>query len=62
MKRRTWGIILLVLGIMSIFGASVNGTFAEFANGIGISEITTVALMIALIVGGIILIVKNKKE
>lgn len=47
---------------MSIFGASVNGTFAEFANGIDISEITTVALMIALIVSGIILIVKNKTE
>lgn len=61
MKKKVWGIILLVLGVMSIFGAAVNGTFAKFANGVGVAEITTITLQIAMVVGGIVMIIKGKK-
>ena len=61
MKKRVWGIVLLVLGAMSILGSIVNGSFAEYANGVGVSGITTIALQVAMVVGGIILIIKGKK-
>lgn len=60
-KKRVWGIVLLVLGLMAIFGSIVNGSFANYANGVGISEITSIILMIAMVVGGIVLIIKGKK-
>lgn len=50
-----------MLGLMSILGAAVNGSFAEMAYGMGISEITTLVLELGLIIGGIILILKNKQ-
>ncbi len=61
MKNRVWGIVLLVLGAMAIFGSIVNGSFAEYANGIGVAEITTIVLEFAMVIGGIVLIVKGKK-
>ncbi len=61
MKNRVWGIVLLVLGAMSILGSVVNGSFAKYADGVGISEITTIVLEIAMVVGGIVLIIKGKK-
>lgn len=61
MKKKVWGIILLVLGAMAIFGSIVNGSFAEYANGVGVAEITTIVLEIAMVVGGIVMIIKGKK-
>ena len=61
-KKRIWGIILLVLGIMSVLGASVNGTFAQMSSGMTLSNIVTVVLMIGLIVVGTVLIITGKKS
>lgn len=60
-KNKVWGTVLLVLGAMAIFGSIVNGSFAKYADGVGVSEITTIVLEIAMVVGGIVLIVKGKK-
>ncbi len=60
MKKKTWGIILLVLGIMSVLGSVANGAFAEYANGVSLSELVSILIMIVMIVGGIVLISKNK--
>lgn len=61
MKKKVWGIILLVLGALSIFGSIVNGSFAKYADGVGVSEITTIVLEIAMVVGGLVMIIKGKK-
>lgn len=61
MKKKIWGIVLLVLGVMALLGSAVNGTFAGFANGVGVSEMTTLVLMIGMIVGGVVLLVRSKK-
>lgn len=62
MKKKVWGIVLLVLGVMALLGSVVNGTFAGLANGVDVSELTTLVLMIGMIVGGIVLLVKSKKN
>ena len=61
MNKKVQGIILLVLAAMAIFGSIVNGSFAEYANGVGVVEITTIVLEIAIVVGGIVMIIKGKK-
>ena len=61
-KKRIWGIILLALGIMSILGASLNGTFVKMSSGMDLSNIVTVVLMIGLIVVGAVLIITGKKS
>lgn len=50
-----------MLGLLSILGAAVNGSFVEMAYGMDIGEITTLVLELGLIIGGIILILKNKQ-
>lgn len=60
MKKKTWGVVLLVLGVMAILGSVVNGSAAEYANGVDLSEFTSILLEIAMVVGGIILIMKGK--
>ena len=61
-KKRIWGIVLLVLGVMALFGATVNGTFGKMAQGVAFSDIVTLLCMAASIVGGIILIILGKKK
>ena len=63
MGKRVGGIILLVLGVMALFGGIVNGSLARTFSGIGnpISNATTLILMVAMIIGGIVMIVKGKK-
>ena len=61
-KKRIWGIVLLVLGVMATFGATVNGTFEKMAQGLTLSNVVTILCMIALIVVGIILIIIGKKK
>ena len=62
MKKKIWGAILLALGVMALLGSAVNGIFADFANGVDVSELTTLVLMIGMTVGGIVLLVKSKKK
>lgn len=59
MKKGIWGIILIVIGIAAFLGSTVNGTFADFTNGIDIAGLTTIGLMIACVVGGIVLLIKK---
>lgn len=56
-KKKTWGIVLLVLSALALLGSLVNGTYA---NGIGISELTTIALIIGMAIGGARLLKKEK--
>lgn len=62
MKKKTWGIILIVIGIMAFLGCLANGTFASYATGIALSDIVTILLMIGAIIGGIFLIIKGKNK
>ena len=63
MGKRVGGIILLVLGVMAIFGGIVNGSLAQIFSGEGnpISNATTLIVMAAMIIGGIVIIAKAKK-
>ena len=60
-KKRIWGIVLLVLGVFAAAGAAANGSFEKLSNGAGLSDIFTLLLMAALVVVGIVLIIKGKK-
>lgn len=64
MGKRVGGIILLVLGVMALFGGIVNGSLAQIFSGEGnpISNATTLIVMAALIIGGIVMIVKGKNN
>lgn len=57
MKQKIWGIVLLVLSCMALLGSLVNGTYA---GGIGIPELTTIALIIGMAIGGVRLLKKDK--
>ena len=59
--NRTLGIVLLVLGAMSVFGASINGTYAGFASGMELSDIFAVGIQIFMIVFGLYRIFNPKK-
>lgn len=62
-KGRTVGIVLLVLSILSIIGGSVNGAFERYAaEGLGMADFVSVAIQIGLFIGGVYLIIKNKKQ
>lgn len=62
MMKRVLGIVLIVLGALSVLGASVNGTYAGFAYGIGISEIVVILFQILMLVCGIGLTFSKKKR
>ncbi len=53
------GIVLLIIGLLANFGASVNGTYADFAAGMDVANIVTLSLLIAIPVAGIVMIIKN---
>ena len=59
-KKKVIGIVLLVLGVMAVFGGFVNGTWAGIGEMNVITAVTMIALEAAMIIGGIYLIVKNK--
>lgn len=62
--KKVVGIVLLVLGILSIIGGIGNGTLLRIFSGNiynAVSDMTTIICMIAMIVGGIVLIIKGKK-
>ena len=61
-KKRIWGIVQLVVGVMATFGATANGTFEKMAQGVALSDIVMILCMIALIVVGIILIIIGKSN
>lgn len=62
-KGRTIGIVLLVISIMSIMGNLENGTFERYvAEGLGMEDFVRIAIQIGCFIGGVYLIIKNKKQ
>lgn len=61
MSKRNWGILLLVLGGMSVLGSVVNGSLEGYVQEITLSNLVTIVLMIGMIVGGIVLIIKESR-
>ena len=59
-KKRIWGIVLLVLCVMAVFGSIVNGSFEQMAGGLTLSNIVTLGVMAAMAVGGIVLIISDR--
>ena len=53
---KTAGIILLVLGALSVFGSFSNGTYASLQYGFDFSDLVAIGFQIGFIVGGIRLI------
>ena len=52
-KKKTWGIILLVLGALAIFGGFSNGSFARMADHFDLSNLVTILVEAAMIIFGI---------
>ena len=50
---RTLGIVLLVFGLMSVFGGCINGTYAGFASGMELSDFFMVVFQILMICFGL---------
>ena len=61
MKKKTIGIILLVLGILAVIGGIANGTYAKIGSMNPITAATVIILEAGFIIGGIILILKGNK-
>lgn len=61
-KKKIWGIVLLVFGIISVLGAMVNGFYAGLANSFDFANLVTISLQIASIAGGAYLIYKSKEQ
>lgn len=62
-KGRTVGIVLLVLGVLSFLGMNANGTIETLSvEGAGPEDIVTILLIVGFIIGGVYLIIKNKKQ
>lgn len=62
-KKRVYGIVMVVLSIMCILGACVNGTFERFAeSGFDLSESLTLLVVFGCLLSGFYLIVKNRKQ
>ena len=62
MKKKTIGIILLVLGILAVIGGFANGTWAHLGEKNIITDVTVIVLEAVLIIGGIVMILKHKSE
>lgn len=62
-KKRTAGIAMVVLSAMVFLGWGTNGTYERFAEvGPDLSDIFAILLVLGLMVGGVYLIIKNKKQ
>lgn len=62
-KSKTAGIIMLVIGLISVYGGFANGSYAQMAAyGIDLANIVTLLIQAGLIVGGIMKISKSKEN
>lgn len=60
-KGKTWGIVLLVLGALSVLGGIGNGSYEQyFTIGMDLADIVTVLVTIGFLGSGIHLVIKNK--
>ena len=61
--KKVGGIIMVVLGALSVFGSFANDYYWNIAhNGLNMSDFITIGFQIGLIVGGGYLIYKSKKQ
>lgn len=61
--KKIAGIVLLIFGIMAVYGGTVNGSYdAMKMYGMDISDLFAILINVAVIVGGIYLIVKSKEK
>lgn len=62
-KGRTIGIVLLIFGILALIGMATNGTLARIAaEGLTMADCFSFLIEAGCIIGGIYLIIKNKKQ
>ena len=61
MKKKTIGIILLVIGILAVIGGIANGTYANIGDMNPITAATVIILEAGMIIGGTVLIIKGKE-
>lgn len=62
MRKKTIGIILIVLSVMSVFGGIVGDTYQRMASSPDLSDVGMIMFQILFVVGGIVLISKDRKE
>lgn len=56
------GIVLLVLGILSVFGALANGTYAYMSYRFDLSDLFMILIQAGLIIGGTLMILNSQKS
>ena len=57
------GIVMLVLGLLSIYGSFANGNYSAMSSyGMDMSDAVTIILQIGLVVGGLAMISKGYKR
>lgn len=62
-KKRAAGIVMVVLSAMAFMGWGMNGTYERFAEvGPDLSDILAILMSLGIMIGGIYLIIKNKKQ
>lgn len=61
-KMKVGGIILLILGALSVIGAFANGSYMYMQYAFDLSDLVEILMQIGLIFGGILLIVKSKRK
>lgn len=54
------GIILLILGVVSVIGACANGTYQYMQYSFDLSDMVVILMQIGFIAGGIVMIAKSK--
>ncbi len=62
MKKKTLGIIFIVIGVMAAIGSIPNKLYEKLANGPDLSNIVTLLLIIAFIVVGVVFVIKDSKK
>lgn len=65
-KKKNWkgvGTIMLIFGLLSVYGCSIDGNYAQMAaRGIDLANIVTLLLQALCIIGGIRLIFASKES
>jgi len=62
-RKKVWGIVLLVLGIMCVLGGISNGQLAAtFSPDAGLEDFVSFGITIAMVVGGIYLLYRHSSE
>ena len=60
MNRKTWGVLLLSIGVAVLIAMSVNGNLKSYGGAINNSQIKQILLILGCFVSGIALLLKSK--